>query len=265
MTHDTEQIAATFNERAAGYAGGAWHRIYAERLVDLADLRPGQSILDAGAGTGFAALEIARRVGPSGRVIAVDISPGMLTEARAAAAAAGITTIDILLADATELSRFPSSSFDAAICAAALLYMPVGPALAEWHRLLVPGGRVGFSTMRAGSPPAGELFRDCAAAFGLRLTDPSATLGSEDRCRAALTAAGFNDISIVAEHIDFSAADLARAWNSNSRSASHTAVGDLSDVDREQLRVRYEDALRARLAAEPAFARSEVLYAFGSK
>jgi len=265
MTQDTQRIAETFNERATGYAGGAWHRVYAERLVDLADLQPGQSILDAGAGTGFAALAIARRVGRSGRVVAVDVSTGMLAEARAAAAAAGITNIEILLADATALSQFPSSSFDAAICAAALLYMPVAQALAEWHRLLAPGGRVGFSTMRAGSPPAGGMFRDCAAAFGLRLMDPSAPLGSEDRCRAALEAAGFSGISIVAEHIDFSAADLARAWDSNSRSASHAAVRELSEADRGTLRVRYEDALRARLAADPSFARAEVLYAFGGK
>jgi ubiquinone/menaquinone biosynthesis C-methylase UbiE len=265
MSDDIQKIADTFNERAAGYAGGAWHRIYAERLVDLANLQPGQSILDAGAGTGFAALAIARRVGPSGRVVAVDISTGMLAEVRAAAAAAGITNIEILQANAADLSRFPTSSFDAAICAAALLYMPVQRALAEWHRVLAPGGLVGFSTMSAGSPPAGQMFRDCAAAFGMRLTDPSAALGSEDRCRAALHAAGFRDISIVGEHIDFSPADLARAWDSNSRSASHAAVRELSESDRETLRVRYEDALRARLTADPSFARADVFYAFGRK
>ena len=265
MSDDIQQIADTFNARAAGYAGGAWHRIYAERLVDLANLQPGQAILDAGAGTGFAALAIARRVGPSGRVVAVDISPGMLTEARTAAAAAGITNLEILQADATDLPRFPSSSFDAVICAAALLYMPVERALAEWRRLLGPGGLVGFSTMRAGSPPAGEMFRECAAGFGMRLIDPSAALGSDDRCRAALSAAGFGDISIIGEHIDFSTSDLARAWDSNSRSASHAAVRELSESDRETLRVRYEDALRARLALDPSFARAEVLYAFGRK
>lgn len=265
MGDDNETIRATFDERAAGYSGGEWHRIYAERLVALAGLRPGQAVLDAGAGTGFATIAIARRAGPTGRVVAADLSTSMLAHAREAVAAERLANVEIVEGDATGLGRFPAASFDAVICAAALLYMPVASALAEWHRLLVPAGTVGFSTMRAGSPPAGQLFRDCAAAFGLTLTDPSAALGSEERCRAALAAAGFRDHVVVAEHIDFSPADLARAWDSNSRSASHTAVRQLRDDDRELLRVQYEEALRTRLAADPAFARAQVLYAFGVK
>ena len=265
MSGDQRIISDTFDERAANYGKGNWHRVYAERLVDLAGLRPGQAILDAGAGTGFAAIAIAHRVGPSGRVVAIDLSPGMLNEARAAVAAAGLTNVEIWQADATNLSQVPSSSFDAAICAAALLYMPVARALAEWHRVLAPGGLAGFSTMRAGSPPAGQLFRDCAAAFGVSLPDPSAALGSEDRCREALAEAGFRDISIVPEHIDFSDADLTRAWDSNSRSPSHAAVRELSEEDSDALRAQYENALRARLDADPLFARAQVLYAFGRK
>lgn len=263
MTDDTTRIRTTFDERAAGYGGGQWHRVYAERLVALANLQPGQTVLDAGAGTGFATLAIAGRVGPSGRVVAIDLSAGMLAEARAAVVAAGVANVEILQADAANLERFAPASFDAVICAAALLYMPVASALAEWHRLLAPGGAVGFSTMKAGSPPAGELFRDCAARAGVRLSDPSAALGSEDRCRAALAAAGFRDHVVTGEHVDFSPADLARAWDSNARSASHMAVRGLSEAERETLRAQYEEALRQRLAADPAFSRAEVLYAFG--
>jgi ubiquinone/menaquinone biosynthesis C-methylase UbiE len=265
MSDDPRIISDTFDERAANYRKGNWHRAYAERLVELTGLQPGQSVLDAGAGTGFAALAIAPHVGPSGRVVAVDLSPGMLAEARAAVAAANLTNVEIFEADATDLPQLAPSSFDAAICAAALLYMPVASALREWHRVLKPGGTVGFSTMREGSPPAGELFRDCAEAFGVRLTDPSRALGSDDRCRAVLTTAGFGTIDVIAEQVEFSSSDLARAWDSNSRSPSHAAVRDLSDTDRETLRARYEDALRARLVANPAFANAQVLYAFGRK
>ena len=264
--HSNRVIAETFDQRAPNYGKGAWHRIYAERLVELAALEPHQSVLDAGAGTGFAAVAIARSVGPSGRVVAIDISPGMLAEARTAIDAAGITNVEVAQTDATNLPQFDASTFDAVICAAALLYMPVASALEEWHRVLKPGGLVGFSTMCEGSPKAGQLFRDCAREFGVAgLEDPSAALGSNDRCRAALSAAGFHDLTVVAEHVYFSAADLERAWDSNSRSASHTAVRELSDVNLEALRARYESALSARLAADAAFARADVLYAFGRK
>ena len=258
-------IRSTFDERAAGYAGGLWHRRYAERLVALAGLRPGQAVLDAGAGTGFATLAIAQYLGPTGRIVAIDLSPGMLAEARRAVDAARLANVEILEADATHLEQFTAGTFDAVICAAALLYMPVANALEEWHRLLAPNGVVGFSTMRTGSPPAAELFRSCAARCGVALVDPSAALGSEDRCRAALDAAGFRDLRIIAEQIEFSAADLARAWDSNVRSPSHAAVRELAEDDREAFRAQFGEALRERLAADPLFARADVLYAFGVK
>jgi ubiquinone/menaquinone biosynthesis C-methylase UbiE len=265
MDHDARTVSETFDERAANYAKNQWHRLYAERLVAHAALQPGHTVLDAGTGTGFAALAIARRVGPRGRVVAIDMSPGMLAEARALVEASGLANIEIVEADATALPQLSAGTFDAAICAAALLYMPVSRALAEWHRLLAPGGLVGFSTMRAGSPQAGQLFRDCAEAFGVSLADPSAPLGSAALCRAALAAAGFRDLSVIEGHIDFSAHDLTRAWDSNWRSASHAAVRDLNPDDLAALRERYETALRARLAADPSFARAPVLYAFGRK
>jgi hypothetical protein len=152
------------------------------------------------------------------------------------------------------------------ICSAGLLYMPVARALREWHRLVTLGGVVGFSTMRAGSPPGGRLFRECAEAFGVMLADPSGELGSEDLCRAALERAGFSQVTLVTGHLHLSAADLALAWESNLRSAAHSAVRALSDADQDALRVRYEQGLRrAQADDELSFTRADVLYAFGRK
>ncbi len=266
MTEDIRAIAAAFDERARNYSGNEWHRRYAERLVELASLQPGQRVLDAGAGTGFAAIAMAGRVGASGHVVAVDISLGMLEQARTAIEAAGTPAIELLQADATDLPPFSSSTFDAVICSAGLLYMPVERALREWHRLVKPDGVVGFSTMRAGSPPAGRLFRECAAGFGVILGDPSGELGSEDRCRFALEAAGFSRVTVIAGHLHLSASDLTLAWESNLRSAAHSAVRDLSVADQDALRVRFDQAVRdTRSADEPSFARADVLYAFGRK
>jgi SAM-dependent methyltransferase len=266
VAEEIRAIAAAFDERARNYSRNEWHRHYAERLVELASLKPGQRVLDAGAGTGFAAIAMARRVGPYGHVVAVDISLGMLEQARTAIEAAGTLGIELLQADATDLPPFSSSTFDAVICAAGLLYMPVEQALREWHRLVKPDGVVGFSTMRAGSPPAGRLFRECAEAFGVILGDPSGELGSEERCRSALEAAGFSRVIIIPEHLHLSASDLALAWESNLRSAAHSAVRELSVPDQEALRVRYDEALRrAREVDELSFTRADVLYAFGRK
>ena len=201
MTEDRRRIAADFDLRSAGYSKSQWHRAYAEGLIAHSALRLGDRVLDAGVGTGFAAIAAAVRIGPSGRVVGVDVSPGMLQQAQVAVDAAGLRNIELLQADACDLGDLPGASFDAVICSAALLYMPVQQAFAEWRRLLKPGGTIGVSTMRAGFPQGGQLFRDCASEFGVLLADPSAALGSETAAAAALRQGGFAEIAVVADRV----------------------------------------------------------------
>ena len=261
---DVPNVAASFDARAASYSSNEWHQRCAERLVSLCQLQPGQAVLDAGTGTGFAALAAARAVGPTGRVCGVDVSTGMLAVARAAWVPSRVATVQWEQGDATQLSSHAAAEFDVVLCAAALLYMPVSAALREWHRLLKPGGLVAFSTMRAGLPVAGQIFRDCAAEIGLSLSDPSAELGTEDACRSMLQRAGFTISRILSEAVDFSAQDRTLAWESNLRSPAHAAALRLSAADQSQLRVRYEAALAAEERQHPgALGRAEVLYAIG--
>jgi ubiquinone/menaquinone biosynthesis C-methylase UbiE len=263
---DTRDIADAFNARAAGYAQDNWHRRYAEALVSVTPLRPGDHVLDAGTGTGFAACSIARRIGPGGHVVGVDLSPGMLDRARSLIDAEQLPNVELVEADATDLRNVSASTFDAVVCSAGLLYMPVTQALSAWYRLLKPNGVVAFSTMRAGSPATGRIFRECAARFGLNLKDPSAALGSEDRCRSALEAAGFEGIRVIGGSVDFERLDPSLAWEANLRSAKHRAVGTLSAEQQAALREQYiralEEAQQTDLAATAAV---NVLYAIGHR
>ena len=138
MVDDLRTIAASFDQRAARYATVEWHRAYAQRFVELASLEPGQRVLDAGAGTGFATIEIARRVGAAGHVVAVDVSAGMLAQLRIGIDAENLSHVELLQGDATNLPELPGSTFDAVLCSSALLYMSAAAALREWHRLLKP-------------------------------------------------------------------------------------------------------------------------------
>jgi ubiquinone/menaquinone biosynthesis C-methylase UbiE len=263
MRDNLREIAEAFNARAGTYAHYGWHRCCAERLVELCQLRPGDHVLDAATGTGFAALAAARAVGTEGRVRGIDISPGMLHQARAAVQEAGLSNLELVEGDAVSLPQ-AAASFDVITCAAGLLYMPVDDALREWRRLLKKGGRVAFSTMRTGSPPGGRIFRDCASAFGASLHDPSEPLGSEPACRDALEAAGFDVIDIVSETVQFTAQDLSLAWESNSRSAGHADVRRLSAEDQRALKSAYQAALaRAESDSPGSLSRADVLYALG--
>ena len=266
MVDDLRTIAASFDQRAARYTTVEWHRVYARRFVELASLEPGQRVLDAGAGTGFATIEIARRVGVTGKVMAVDVSAGMLAQLRIAIGALNLSHVELLQDDATHLPALPDATFDAVLCSSALLYMSAAPALREWHRLLTPRGIVGFSTMCADSPPPGRMFRECASAFGLALEDPSAALGSDERCREALHSAGFAELTVIPGEIQLSPSDLLVAWESNLRSAAHAPVRGLSQEKQDSLRGRYEAALQDALAADAkALTTGDVLFAFARK
>ena len=260
------EIAASFDARARGYRDSDWHRASAGRLVHLCGLKPGDRLLDAGTGTGFAALHAARQIGDHGRIVGVDISQGMLSEARAEAAACSLENVEFIQCDATSLSEFSNSTFDVVTAATSLFYIPVEEGLREWYRLLRAGGLMAFSTMEAGFPIAGRLFRECAAEFGVLVEDPCAPLGSADACRNALAAAGFIDARIVNEPIQFTIRDIERAWESNLRSLAHKAARELPGKALVDLQHRYEALVAAQMRAAPAsMLQSSMLYAFARR
>jgi hypothetical protein len=144
--------------------------------------------------------------------------------------------------------------------------MSVTKALDEWSRLLKTDGILAFSTMKTGSPKAGQLFRQCAQTFGITLKDPSEELGSEERCRSALEKARFKEIRVIPGEVEMTKLDLEQAWESNLRSAAHAAVRELSTADQEEMRRRYEQLLAGIQISDPRSIHcAEVLYTFGRK
>lgn len=110
-------------------------------LMDLAALRPGERVLDVACGTGLVTLNAARAVGPEGEVIGTDLSDEMVTATREMAERESQPTITAERMDAEALD-FPDDSFDVALCALGLMYVPDPmEAVREMHRVVKPGGR----------------------------------------------------------------------------------------------------------------------------
>ena len=116
-----------------------------DRLVELARVGAGARVLDVATGSGEPAVTAARRIAPSGRVIAVDQSPGMLAIARERAAALGISNVEFRESDGEALA-ISDHDFDAVLCRWGLMFMPdLDRVLSGFHERLVPGGRIAVS------------------------------------------------------------------------------------------------------------------------
>jgi ubiquinone/menaquinone biosynthesis C-methylase UbiE len=133
-----------------GSAAPAWKRWWkriepdlqpvSDRMMELADLQTGQRLLDVATGLGEPAVTAARRVGPSGHVVATDLSSDMLDIGRERADKLGLENIDFRQMDAEALT-LPQQSFDAIFCRFGLMYLPdLQKALDGMCNLLVPGG-----------------------------------------------------------------------------------------------------------------------------
>jgi SAM-dependent methyltransferase len=111
-----------------------------DRLMELAHIAPGYTVLDVATGIGEPAMTAVNLVGPKGRVVAIDQAPQMLEVARERMQAAGIETVELMEGDA-EVVPLPPDSFDAVVCRWGLQFFhtPVDT-LARLRTSLVPGG-----------------------------------------------------------------------------------------------------------------------------
>ena len=192
---------------AAGWR--TWHDVveapeggqrHSAKLVELASVGPGDTVLDVAGGYGEPSLTAARVVGPSGRVVCTDISPEMLAFGQERAAVAGLTNIEFVASDAERLT-FPPGSFDAILSRAGLMFLPdVVGTLKRLHTFLKPGGRLAASVW--GPPAVVQMMAGLPTLFDeLQLPPPPPgrpgvfALADADRLAALVEGAGFRDVA----------------------------------------------------------------------
>ncbi len=137
-----EQVRKAFTDWAPRYDATHGWRLLKRRQARLAlDVQPGDRVLEIACGTGLNFPHLRQLAGERGSVVGVDLTPAMLDIARRQIVNQGWLNVEVREADAARLP-FPEASFDKAFCAFALNIIPeYERAIAEVHRVLVPGGR----------------------------------------------------------------------------------------------------------------------------
>lgn len=234
------------------------------RVLQNARIRPGDTVLDVGTGDGLVGLGALGLVGAGGRVVFSDISVRLLDRCREVVNGSGMPgRCDYLVASAGALGAVPDRSVDVVTTRSVLMHLVDRQgALAEFHRVLRPGGRLScFESMarqttdlRRGefrgydvTPVQGLVDRVCAAAPNGNLTATPAMLSLDERQLTHLaTLAGFGEVRLTLE-LEVDHPNPVRDWNFFWRVPLHPGLPTLEAAASAALLPSETDSLVAHL------------------
>ena len=207
MNEQTGQSAPPSWDATKAAAWDKWFHIIegggqalSDRMVALAAIGPGARVLDVASGLGEPAVAAAHCVGPSGHVLATDLSEDMLGYGRKRAEKLGLDNIEFRRMDAQALA-LPEAAFDAVLCRWGVMFLPdLDAALAGFRRCLKPGGRLAAAVWGPAErvPGVGLGARVVHAHLGLAPPDEGA--GTPFACsdvaafERRVAAAGFEEV-----------------------------------------------------------------------
>jgi ubiquinone/menaquinone biosynthesis C-methylase UbiE len=262
------QLEKTYNAAADHYDHPAlsfWDR-FGKRTVERLPLTPGMKVLDVCCGMGGSALPAAERVGPTGRVMAVDLAQNLLDKGAQRARERHLTNIEFHRADLAALP-FSDQSFAAVICAFGIFFVPdLHAAIRGLWRLIRPPGLLAITIWGA------QLFEPADAKFWeavrrekpeiLKSIKPWNKIVESDPLRALLSECGVTEADIVAEPGSHSLHNPEDWWSIVLGSGYRSTVEALSLPIRERVKQATIEAVHQDRIQE---VRVDVIYAIAPK
>jgi ubiquinone/menaquinone biosynthesis C-methylase UbiE len=241
------ELRNTWESAAPGWA--KWEQVFSvglssvtDTLIDMAGIRPGMRVLDLACGAGSQSIQAANRVGPTGRVVASDISATMLEYVRRNAIRAGLQNIEVLECAAEDLDE-TQTPFDASMSRLGLMLFPSPRgALEAVQRVLRSGARFAALVF---TTPANNPFMAQPMAILLRHAGKSApgpgqpgifALGGGGILESLMKDGGLADVKArtVRAPLRLSATSDALEMMQQAFGAYRAVVADLSDVEKSK-------------------------------
>lgn len=218
-----------YDARSSTY-DNSWHPRFASHMVQLANAAPGECVLDLACGTGLVSFLAAQAVGPKGRVIGVDVSSGMLDEARKKENES-TPNLRFMKGNIDHLSSLPEldelkGNVDLITCASALVLLSdPSAAVKHWTEYLAPGGRLIVDVTHPRNQVIGICMERVGKRLGKEIPHYRLNFQSQDDLLQLLKDAGLRDIQL---------------WNLSQLNFSENKTEELEDFIADPARPRVE-------------------------
>jgi ubiquinone/menaquinone biosynthesis C-methylase UbiE len=245
------RAARTYSAAADHYSLASlsfWDRFGAATVSRL-HLAPGQEVLDLCCGAGASAIPAAIAVGPTGRVLGIDVAEPLLKLARARAARQGLANVQFRHGDAIS-TGLPSSCFDAVVCVFGVFFAPdMTRFVAEMWRLVRPGGLLAITTWGPGLfEPANTVFWECVREVEpplFKAFNPWDEITTEAALKELFLLGGAADPTVMASPAQHHLEHPDKFWEVVLGSGYRATVDALSQEQRDLVRRRVLGELRS--------------------
>lgn len=271
-THDQWQAAAEAWYRWS-LTLNQWLGKATDKMLEMAGITSGHRVLDIAAGAGEQSITTAKKVGPSGYVLATDISSNILEYAKQMAQQAGVNNIETKVMDGENLT-LEDETFDAVISRVGLIYFPdQQKALKEMLRVIKPGGKV--AAIVYSTPEKNKFFSVPVSIIRNRAKLPPPlsgqpgpfSLGAEGVVEKAFSQAGFKNVrsELVDSPLLLSSAKECVRFEKESFGALHQMMSSLSNSEKESVWDEIERELKKFESENDFVGPCEMVVAVGEK
>ncbi|HEX5897933.1 MAG TPA: methyltransferase domain-containing protein [Solirubrobacteraceae bacterium] len=224
----------------------------AQRMLELAQVRAGDRVLELACGPGGLGLAAAERVGPGGEVVLTDVVEEMTTIAAARAGALGLGNVGFRRLDLERIDE-PDAAYDVVLCREGLMFaLEPARAVGEIRRVLRPGGRVALAVWgpRERNPWLGLVMDVVSAQTGAPVPPPGIpgpfALGDADELQRLLDGAGLADVRVGELSVPLRSASFDEWWERISALAGPLSaiLAGMPDPAVQALRRRARAAVR---------------------
>ena len=236
------------------------------RMVDHLKLQPQQNLLDVCTGTGVVALAAAEKL-TQGKVTGIDLSSGMLEQAKNKAADMGLENTEFIQMDLDQL-EFADSSFDVAASSFGLFFLEdMTRGLKNIARMVRPGGTVAISSFKEEAfSPMVQLFMSCYESFGREIPPLSwKRLSSSELLEEQFTAAGLKVSSIHHEPLGYTMTNAQMWWDVVWNAGWRGYINQLSDEEQKEFKKIHLEEVSKLIGEKGVWFNTEVLIAIGEK